>query len=60
MSETSIDILERRLAIHIERRNQLHTTLQEVEADIDNIRKSLHRHLHALRDPHVVDPEVTP
>ena len=60
MSENAIDILERRLAIHIERRNQLHTTLREVETDIDNIRKSLHRHLHALRDPHVVDPEVTP
>ena len=57
MSENAIDILERRLVIHVERRTQLYTTLREVETDIDNIHKSLHRHIHALRDPHVIDQE---
>ena len=57
MSESAIEILERRLAIHIQRRNDLYTTLHEVETDIENIRRSMHRHIHAMRDAPVVEPE---
>jgi hypothetical protein len=52
--------LEDKLFLHLERKDRLMAQLREVELDIKNTQTSMQKHVHALRDPHVVDPEVTP
>lgn len=57
MSEISIDILERRMAIHIQRRADLYQSLREVEMEIDQCRLAISRHIARLHDSHVVEPD---
>jgi len=52
--------LEDKLFLHLERKDRLMAQLREVELDIKNTQTSMQKHIHALCDPNVVDPEVTP
>jgi len=62
MSESAIGTLEERLAKHLQRRDTLtrhySEALREENLNIENIQRAIARHVAALHNSHVVEPDA--